>query len=122
MKALIIAAVAGAALAASFGIALAQDVVPIRPNYRGEPSCPSNYVIRQGVCVSIYAGRGGQGGFEGGYRRERYRDSYDASPRRSRGDYEGGRREGFRPILRPDGLLQCPSNYVIRGGLCVSLY
>ena len=105
MKALIVAAVATAAIAGSAGVALAQygDAVPIRPNWRGEASCPSNYVIRGGACVSIYAGRGG---FREGY--NEYRDD----PRRS----------AHRPMLRPDGQLQCQSNYVIRNGMCVSLY
>jgi hypothetical protein len=92
VKALIIAAVASAALAGSAGLASAQygDAVPIRPNYRGEPSCPSNYVIRGNACVSIYAGRGG---YERSYRRERHRD-YGYRP-----GYEGplgGGRIGYR--------------------------
>ena len=105
MKALIVAAVAAAAVAASAGVAFAQygDVVPIRPNYRGEASCPSNYVIRSGACVSIYARRGG------------FREGYN--------EYRGDPARGaHRPVLRPDGLLQCQSNYVIRNGICVSLY
>jgi hypothetical protein len=103
---LIIATIATAVIASTSGVASAQygDVVPIRPNYRGEASCPSNYVIQGGACVSIYAGR--RGGFREGYN-----------------EYRGaGRRGAERPVLRPDGLLQCRSNYVIRNGLCVSLY
>jgi hypothetical protein len=105
MKTLIVAAVAAAAIASSAGVAFAQygDAVPIRPNYRGEPSCPSNYVIQGGACVSIYSGRRG------------FREGYN--------EYRGhGGRGAHRPVMRPDGLLQCQSNYVIRNGMCVSLY
>jgi hypothetical protein len=114
VRTLVIAAVASAALAASVGSAMAQygDAVPIRPNYRGEPSCPSNYVIRGGQCVSIYAGRGGYGG----------REYYDDRPRRYRGDYYGGGGGAVQPRVNYRGELQCPSNYVIRGGMCVSIY
>src|SRR5512139_2940001 len=119
MKALIVAAVASTTLAASAGAALAQygDAVPIRRGYGGEPVCPSNYVVRGNACVSIYAGRGG---YDGGYRREYYGD-YDRR-RRYRGDYDGGGRAAVRPRINYRGELQCPSNYVIRGGLCVSIY
>ena len=111
MKSLVIAALTGAAFVALVGSALAQygDAVPIRPNYRGEPSCPSNYVVRGNACVSIY---GRRGGYEGrGYRRDR--------------DY--GYREGYgggtvQPQLNYRGEAQCPSNYVIRRGVCVSIY
>lgn len=113
MKALITAAFALAALASTADVVSAQygDTVPIRPNYRGEPSCPSNYVIRGNVCVSIYAGRG----YEYGYpRHRRYSDDYDEP--RPRG------RAATRPWVNPRGELQCPSNYILRGGLCVSVY
>jgi hypothetical protein len=111
VKPLVIAAVAGVALTASVGTALAQygDVVPIRPNYRGEPSCPSNYVVRGNACVSIY---GERGGYEGrGYRHNRdygYRDGYG-----------GG---AVQPRMNYRGEPQCPSNYIIRRGVCVSIY
>ena len=122
MKTLILAAVASAALAGSVGAAIAQygNVVPIRPNYRGEPSCPSNYVIRGNACVSIYAGYGSHEGRYRGERRE-YHDGYDR-PRRYRDHYDGGGRAAVQPRLNYRGEWQCPSNYVIRGGLCVSLY
>src|SRR5690349_10690431 len=102
MKALIVAAAAAAAIASSAGVAFAQygDAVPIRPNYRGEPSCPSNYVIQGGACVSIYSGRRG------------FREGYN--------QYRGyGGRGVTSPRMRWDGQLQCPSNYVIRNGACV---
>jgi len=103
MRALMFAAAATAAIAATASPALAQygASVPITRNWRGEPACPSTYVIRGGACVSIYAGRRGGG----------YADSY--------ADY--GRR-AIRPRVNYRGELQCPSNYVIRGGACVSLY
>jgi hypothetical protein len=102
MKSLMIAVAAAATLVVSVGSAFAQygPSVPIRPNWRGEPSCPSNYVIRGGACVSIYAGRG-----------YGYRDSYAGYGRRA-----------VQPRINYRGELQCPSNYVIRGGACVSLY
>jgi hypothetical protein len=105
MKALMFAAAAIAALAATADSALAQygPSVPITRNWRGEPACPSNYVIRGGACVSIYAGRRG------------YHDGYSDS-------YAGPGRRAVRPVMNDRGLWQCPSNYVIRGGLCVSLY
>ena len=108
LKTLSIVLVASAAIAATAAFALAQDVVPIRPNYRGEASCPSNYVIRGNACVSIYAGREryeGRDRYEGRYR-ERYR----------------GRKDTVEPRINYRGQLQCPSNYVIRGGTCVSIY
>lgn len=108
MKAMTLAALATVALALSTEVIQAQSAVPITRNWRGEPACPSNYVIRGGACVSIYAGRGGHYG-DDGYRRG-YRDSY------ARG------RGAVQPRVNWRGELQCPSNYVIRGGLCVSLY
>ena len=111
MKALFLAALAATTIASGIGSAMAQDAVPIRPNYRGEPSCPSNYVIQGGACVSIYAGRHGGYG-DDGYRRG-WRRGYDS--------YAGDRR-ALPPRVNYRGELQCPSNYVIRGGACVSLY
>ena len=113
MKTLMLAAVTCAALAGSVGGAFAQygDVVPIRPNWRGEPSCPSNYVIQGNVCVSIYAGRGHHREYHG-----------YGKPLRYRGDYDGGGRAAVQPRLNYRGEWQCPSNYVIRGNLCVSIY
>ena len=87
-------------------VAVAQygDIVPIRPNYRGQPSCPSNYVIQDNYCISIYSP-----GF--------------------RGDYGGSlpQRRGYGPVVQPwvnrRGQLQCPSDYVLDGaGNCVSIY
>jgi hypothetical protein len=119
VRALVIAAVASAALAASVGSAFAQDVVPIRPNFRGEASCPSNYVIRGNACVSIYAGRGG--GYDPGYQqRPQYRD--DRFRYEQRGDYDHRGRHVVEPRVNRRGELQCPSNYVIRRGMCVSVY
>jgi len=128
VKTLAIATVASAVLAASVGSASAQygDTVPITRNWRGELACPSNYVIRGGVCVSIYAGGGGypdRGYGGGGYGRERNRDygyrnyDYDDGPRR----YRDGRGV-VEPRLNYRGELQCPSNFVIRNGVCVSIY
>lgn len=87
-------------------VAIAQygEIVPIRPNYRGQPACPSNYVIQDNYCISIY------------------------SPR-FRGDYGGSlpRPRGYGPVaepwVNPYGALQCPSDYVLnRAGNCVSIY
>jgi hypothetical protein len=111
MKAFITAALAAVALASTADVVSAQygDIVPIRPNYRGEASCPSNYVIRDGVCVSIYAGRG----YDSGYRRYRHRYSDD----------DDAPRATARPWINRRGELQCPSNYVLQGDrLCVSIY
>ena len=101
MKALMLVATATLALAATAESAVAPygSAVPITRNWRGELACPSNYVIRGGACVSIYADRGG------------YRDSYATHGRRA-----------VRPVLNYQGQWQCPSNYVIRGRMCVSLY
>jgi hypothetical protein len=72
-------------------------VAPIRPNARGEPSCPANFVIRGKVCVSIFAG--------------------------ARAQYLGaGDRETAQPFINAHGQKQCPSNFVIRRRVCVSLY
>lgn len=107
------------------------DAVPITRNYRGELACPSNYVIRGNACVSIYAGGGGGGGgrgggFEGGFR-ESYRDDYDRSYRRERhrDEYDAGPSRGraaVQPWVDQRGQYHCPSNYVVRGEYCVSLY
>lgn len=113
MKVLINAALASTMLAASAGIAFAQygDAVPIQRGYRGQPVCPSNYVVRGGACVSIYAGRGYDEGRA--YRRSgRYRDFDDSY----------GRGGAVQPRINYRGELQCPSNYVIRRGVCVSIY
>jgi hypothetical protein len=114
VKSLIIAAAATAALAASAGTALAQygDAVPITRNYRGELACPSNYVIRGNACVSIYAGRGGYDDDRGHRRARRHRDFDDSY----------GRGRAVQPRVNYRGELQCPSNYVIHGGACVSIY
>lgn len=80
------------------------EIVPIRPNYRGQPACPSNYVIQDNYCISIY------------------------SPR-FRGYYGGSlpARRGYGPVVQPwvnpYGALQCPSDYVLdAAGNCVSIY
>lgn len=185
LKALIIAALAGAAVVASADLALAQrgpDIVPMGRNAAGQPVCPSNYVVQGNSCVSIYAGRrggpdavpigrnaagqpscpsnfvvrgnacvsiyakqppatagGGYGarqgggyqgpppGYQGDYRRGYDRDDYDDRPRRRRyrDDYDAGPPRGraaVEPFVNRYGELQCPSNYVFRRGLCVSLY
>jgi hypothetical protein len=111
MKALS-AAVALVVLAASAGSAFAHlstgerqiaaepewnTVVPIRPNARGVPSCPSNFVIRGKVCVSTFAGRGAL-------------------------NFSAGDRDTASPWINGRGQLQCPSNFVLRRKLCVSLY
>lgn len=76
------------------------DVVPIQRNYLGQLACPSNYVIRGNVCVSIYAGGGGYGG-----------------------GYERRRPAVVRPVVNPYGQLQCPSDYVLDyNNNCVSIY
>lgn len=131
------------------------ETAPIQRNYRGELACPSNYVIRGNACVSSeslrarglssaeqpnYRGRGYQGGYDrGGYEgggyggggyRGGYRDDFDdddrGPPRRSyRGHSDvpqkGTGARAVQPIMTQRGP-QCPSNYVIRGGLCVSIY
>ncbi len=106
MRAIVLAAATVAAFIASAGTASAQygDAVPITRNWRGEPACPSNYVIRGNACVSIYAGRRA-------YRERRdFRDGYASDG------------YGIAPRMNRRGEMQCPSNYVIRGGVCVSLY
>lgn len=122
MRTLITTALASAVLAVSAGAALAQygDAVPIGRNWRGELACPSNYVIRGNACVSIHALR--RGGHETGeypgerrWRRERYHDGYGGPP-------SAYGRGAVQPRVNYRGEMQCPSNYVIRGGLCVSLY
>lgn len=93
------------------------DRVEPRFNRRGDPVCPSNYVIRGDYCVSIYADRRGYD------RRERWDDDRGYRGRRDRDwDERGYRGGGIEPQLNRRGELQCPSNYVIRRGLCVSLY
>lgn len=104
MKHLFMLAIAATAAALSIDTASAQygDVVPIQRNYLGQLACPSNYVIRGNVCVSIYAG-GGRYNEGGGY----------------------GRRRGavVRPVVNPYGQLQCPGNYVLDyNNNCVSIY
>lgn len=87
-------------------VAVAQygEIVPIRPNYRGQPACPTDYVIQDNYCISIYS-------------------------RRFRGDYGGSlpRPRGYGPVVEPwvnpYGQLQCPTDYVLdRAGNCVSIY
>lgn len=125
VKALIFAALASVTLASTADVASAQygDVVPMGRNWRGEPVCPSNYVVRGNACVSIYAlGRGGYGDRYPGYRRDYYRDD---GRRQYYDEYDHPRPRGraaVQPWINPHGELQCPSNYVIRGGVCVSLY
>lgn len=117
MRAFFVAALATTAIASSAGDALAQrgpDAVPITRNYRGELACPSNYVIRGGACVSIYAGRRGHDDDDRGNRRGWRHRGHDDSFARDRG--------ALPPRMNYRGELQCPSNYVIRGGACVSLY
>lgn len=137
MKNLIIAAVTTSSLFASAGVAVAQygDAVAIQRNYRGEQICPSNYVIRGNACVSVRtlqsqgrstAERPGRPG------REYYGDDYDSGPRRqrSRGEYDQGRygggpwggQQAVQPHINRRGEVACPSNFVIRGGACVSIY
>lgn len=72
-------------------------IVPIRPDVRGEPSCPSNFVIRGKVCMSIFA-----------------------SPRALR--YSAGDRETARPWINSRREVQCPSNFVLHRKTCISLY
>ena len=72
-------------------------VVPIRPNVRGEPSCPSNFVIRGKVCLSVLADRRAL-------------------------HYGAGDRDMVRPRIIRRGQLQCPSNFVVYRRTCVSLY
>lgn len=122
MKAFLTALAASATLLGSCGVGLAQygDAVPIQRGYGGQPVCPSNYVVRGNACVSIYAGRGG-----GGYDDRSQRGGYDDSRRgRYRGEersHRGGR-EAVEPRINYRGEPQCPSNFVIRGGMCVSIY
>jgi hypothetical protein len=116
MKSLILAAVGAAILAASSGMAAAQPATaPLRFNAYGQPVCPSNYEVRGNVCVNPYVTGEAR---RGGYYRERYRGDYDdGPPRRGRAAY--GR--SVAPIMTPRGPL-CPSNYEIRGGMCVTPY
>jgi hypothetical protein len=72
-------------------------VVPIRPNASGEPSCPSNFVIRGNVCLSIFADR-----------------------RALR--YSAGNRETAPARINHRGQIQCPSNFVVYRRTCISLY
>jgi hypothetical protein len=111
-----------ASLAALVEHVMAQEAVPIRRNYRGEQVCPSNYVIRGDACVSVYALR--RRGLSAAERPGYY---YDDGPRRrhhrGRDAYfypRGGR--AVPPVLNYRGELQCPSNFVLRRNLCVSLY
>lgn len=109
-----------AALSAIFSTsAMAQygDVVEPRYNRSGDAVCPSNYVIRGGACVSINAGRRNSDDRRGGYgdRRRGYDDG-----RYGRGRDRGG--DVIEPQINRRGEQQCPSNYVIRRGVCVSLY
>ena len=123
MKAFVLAGFAAVAFATS---AMAQygDAVEPRINRRGDVVCPSNYVVRGSACVSIYAGRRGYEDRRGGY--EDRRGGYDG--RRRGFDDDGYRRgrerraEGFEPRINRRGERECPSNFVIRRGLCVSLY
>lgn len=104
-------AVALVVLAASAGNALARlstgykplgpelewsTVVPIRPNAGGEPSCPSNFVIRGKVCLSIFADRRAL-------------------------NYSAGDREMALPRINR-GQFQCPSNFIVYRKVCISLY
>jgi hypothetical protein len=106
------AAVALAVLAASVSSAFAglstgykplgtesqwSTVVPIRPNAGGEPSCPSNFVIRGKVCLSIFADRRAL-------------------------HYSAGDRETAHPRIDHRGQFQCPSNFVGYRKICISLY
>jgi hypothetical protein len=72
-------------------------VAPIRPNAHGQPSCPSNFVIRGKVCISTFAGRGAL-------------------------NFSAGDRDTASPWINTRGKLQCPSNFVLRREMCVSLY
>jgi hypothetical protein len=72
-------------------------VAPIRANVRGEPSCPSGFVIRGKVCVSVSADRRAL-------------------------HYSAGDRETARPWINHRGQLQCPSNFILRRKICISLY
>ena len=97
MRAFIILSVASLALAGANGFAFAQygDVVPIEPNYRGEPSCPSNYIIEGNACVRLYPRRGP---YDGNNRPERYSDD-DELPLTS----ENNPPHVIQPWLRRDG-------------------
>jgi hypothetical protein len=106
MKSLLAAALTVGTLVSSANVALAQygDTVPIRRNYLGQPACPSNYVIQDNYCISIYSG-----GFRGNYG--------GALPRRR------GYGSVVEPWINQNGQLQCPSNYVLDGAEnCVSIY
>jgi hypothetical protein len=101
-----IIAVTFAIFAFSVDAALAQygDTVPIRRNYLGQLACPSDYVIQDNYCISIYS-------------------------RNFRGDYGGAlpQRSRLGPVVQPwinqRGELQCPSDYVLDGANnCVSIY
>jgi hypothetical protein len=72
-------------------------VVPIRPNASGKPSCPSNFVMRGKVCLSIFADR-------------------------SALHYSVGDREMVRPRIIRRGQFQCPSNFIVYRKTCISLY
>ena len=98
------------------GIAAAQPaVVPLRFNAYGQPVCPSNYEVRGNACVNPYV----TGEARRGYRyRERY--DYDDGPRGGYGG-GGGYPRAVQPRMTPYGP-QCPSNYEIRGGMCVTPY
>lgn len=113
MKSVLFGSLALVAMTVSAAAQYGEAVEP-RYNRRGDAVCPSNYVIRGGACVSIYAGRRGEYGRRGGYDEDRgYRGGGN------RGYSRGG---GIEPQVNRRGELQCPSNYVIRRGLCVSLY
>ena len=106
------AAVVLAVLAASTGSAFAglstgyklvgvdsqwSTVVPIRPDVSGNPSCPSNFVMRGKVCLSILADR-----------------------RALR--FSAGNRETARPLNIHRGRIHCPSNFIAYRKVCTSLY
>lgn len=107
MKSSYSTALAAVILVSTTGIAASQrygETVPIRRNYLGQLACPSNYVIQDNYCISIYSP-----GF--------------------RGDYGGARppTRRYGPVTQPwinsRGALQCPSDYVLDGANnCVSIY
>ncbi len=116
MRFLASAGLAAGILVVMSGIAAAQPaVVPLRFNAYGQPVCPSNYEVRGNACVNPYVT--GERGYRGYRNRERY--DYDEGPRRDYGG--GGYPRAVRPIMTPYGP-QCPSNYEIRGGMCVTPY